>query len=224
MIELNLLPEELQKKRKTIELPDIPIIPIAAAFLGTMIIVQLFLGGLIFFNERRLATLEKKWTILEPEKLELDKLKKKILLASAKGRAIDELMEKRISWSQLLNEISNSLIRSIWLTELTYKRGAAGIESASRSTKKSPAKKSQKAKKIPTYIIATLTIAGSSSGKAEECTASIARFIKTLKGNAEFFKNFTDIELVSIKKDVVAGQDVMDFTLACKFKPIRIDD
>ncbi|MFH1380650.1 MAG: PilN domain-containing protein [Candidatus Omnitrophota bacterium] len=223
MIKINLLPEELKKKRMIIELPEIPIIPISIGFVGTLFIIQLFLSGLIFFNEQRLERLEKKWKTMEPEKQELDKLKKSISSSSAKSYAIDKLIEKRISWARLLNEISNSLIGNVWLTELSYKKRIEGNVQDSVKSKKQSAKKSRKTEETLSYEIATLTLSGSSSGKGEEGTATIAKFINALKGNASFFKNFSDIELVSIKQGTLAGQDIMNFTIDCRFKPERIE-
>ncbi len=223
MIKINLLPEELQKKRMIIELPEIPIIPITIGFVGTLVIIQLFLSSLIFFNAYNVSKLEKKWEILEPKKQELDKLKKGISSSSAKSQAIDALIEKRISWARILNEISNSLIGNIWLTELSYKEKIEGSAPEARNSKKQQAKKSRKTKDVPSYNIGTLTLSGSSSGKGEEGTATIARFIKALKGNANFFKTFSDIELISIKNGTLAGQDIMNFTIDCKFKPERIE-
>ena len=104
-------------------------------------------------------------------------------------------MEKQLNWSQLLNELSNSVTANIWLTKLSYD------ESAVLKNK-----------------IRTLTLSGSAAGRSEETTTYIAHFIKALKDNKNFFTEFDNIELVSIRKGQVAKQDVMNFTLACSFK------
>ena len=195
MIELNLLPEELKKKRTKIELPEIPLIPIAVVFVGVILIVQFIMGSLIFLSKRQLAGLHKKWQDLAPKKAELDSAKEQIAVTGEKVEAIEGLIEKQINWSRLLNEISNSITANIWLTELFYdERGKDNR-------------------------IRTLTLSGSAAGKGEETTALIAHFIKALKDNKNFFTEFDNIELISIKKDHIVKQDAMDFILVCSFKP-----
>ncbi len=52
----------------------------------------------------------------------------------------------------------------------------------------------------------------------EEGTASIGKFIKSLKDNNSFFSDFSDIDLGSIKRDKVNDQEVMSFKITCFFK------
>ena len=121
MIELNLLPEELRKKkRKKIELPELPLIPIAIVFVGVLILVQLLLSGLIFLSQKQLGELKTRWQELAPKKEGLTKLKNSISDTTEKTKAIEGLIEKRLNWSLLLNELSNSLTANIWLTDLSY--------------------------------------------------------------------------------------------------------
>ena len=195
MIELNLLPEELKKKRTKIELPEIPLIPIAVVFVGVILIIQFILGSLIFLSKRQLAGLHEKWQDLAPKKAELDRAKDQVDVTGEKVKVIEGLIEKQINWSRLLNEISNSVTANIWLTELSYdERGKDNR-------------------------IRTLTLLGSAAGKGEETTALIAHFIKALKDNKNFFTEFDNIELISIKKGYILERDIMNFSLVCSFKP-----
>ena len=211
MIELNLLPQELRKKRKKIELPEIPIIPIAASVIVALILIQLLLTVLIFTSKAQLNSAEKTWTELGPKKAEFDKIKNEIALGNQKIKAIDQLIADRLSWSHLLNRLSDSLMSNVWLTEFSYNE-----KKAAPVVKKS--KKRKKKTVTPTISEETLTLSGSASGRGEESTAYIARFIRALKNNQEFFRNFDDIELVSIKQGTVSGQSVMNFKIVCKFK------
>ncbi len=194
MIELNLLPEELKKKRVKIELPEIPLIPIAVVFVGVLLIVQFIMGSLIFLSKRQFAGLDKKWQDLAPKKAEFNKVRKQVVATGKKVEAIEGLIEKQLNWSRLLNELSNSLAANIWLTELSY--AESGKDNRIR----------------------TLTLSGSAAGESEEATAQIARFIKALKDNKIFFTEFDSTELISIRKGLVAEQDVMNFILVCSFK------
>ena len=117
--------------------------------------------------------------------------------------------------------------RNIWLTEINYVERietAAVTPAVTRTSRENTSKRDKPpAKRKPSsYKMRSLTLSGSSSGKGEEATEHIARFIKSLKENEKFFTDFNDIELVSIKKGVVAEQDIMNFTLACKFRPQEI--
>jgi len=193
MIELNLIPEEFKKKKKKFEIPEIQIAPVAAVFAGILVVVQLFLGGIVLIGKAQLAALDKTWQGLEPKRQVLDDLKKSITFTDKKIKSLEVLMEARVSWAELLNALSDSLTANIWLTELSSIRH----EGKSRNLK----------------------LSGSALARGEGATRDIARFIKALKANKNFFRNFEDIELVSIKEGSQAGQNVMNFTLACKFKP-----
>lgn len=193
MIELNLLPEELKKKKKRIELPEIPFIPIGIALIVVLVVLQLLLSGWVATTRSQISSLEKTWQDLEPKKTKLEEIKKKISATGKKAQTIEYLIDRRMSWARLLNGLSDSVTSNIWLTNLSHNER-------------------------------TLTISGSASGKGEEATAYIARFIQSLKDNSGFFKNFNDVELVSIKQDSVADQNVMDFKLACRFNPEAIGD
>jgi Tfp pilus assembly protein PilN len=195
MIELNLIPEELRKKRARIELPEIPLVPIAVAAVGALVVLQFALGSIIYLSQKQLAGLDKKWESLLPKKIALDKIKEEIAAVGEKVTAVEGLIKKQVHWSRLLNELSNSLTANIWITKLFYE------ESPGRYNK-----------------TRTLTLQGSAAGKSEEATSLIARFIEALKENKNFFADFDTVELISIREGQVAGQDVMNFTLACSFK------
>ena len=220
MIELNLLPEELKKKKKRIELPEIPFIPIGLVLIGTLVVIQLLLSGWIAITRAQISSLEKTWQELAPKKTELDSIKKRISTTSKKAQVIEYLIDKRMSWARLLGELSDSVTNDVWLTSLSYDEK---IEAPEKETSRDSSKNKIKSKP-KTYKTSTLTISGSASGKGEEGTAYIARFIQSLKNNKDFFKNFSDVELVSIKQGSVADLDVMNFKLACRFKQKLMGD
>jgi len=222
MIELNLLPQKLKKTKKKLGLPEIPLVPIAACFVGALILVQIFLSGLIFISKRQLVGLEKTWKILAPEKAKLDGIKKEIASGNRMTGVIDSLMREQPSWACLLNELSNSLTANIWLTELAYGESLEKVvpprpgSLAGTEPDEKKAKGPTKAVQQKQRLIGTLVLSGFASGLGEEPTANVARFIRSLKKNAGFFKDFLDVELVSMEKSTVEGHDVMNFTLTCR--------
>lgn len=203
MIELNLLPEELRKRKKKFEMPEIPVISIAVVFIGFLVAVQLILSGWILMSKGQLVALDAKWEALAPAKAELDSIKKTLLDTGRKTNAIEALIAERLSWARLLDELSNSLSANIWLTELAYRSGQAGPSGRPSSAGS---------------FEEDLTLSGSAAARGEQATQDIARFIKALKANKNFFKYFDDIELVSIREGLHADKELMDFTLVCKFK------
>ncbi len=195
MIQINLLPEELKKRKRKLALPAIPILPIAAGVVGFLVALQLILTAAIFIGKAQLGFLEKRWKTLEPKKNEIDAIKKKISAKSREAQSIESLKKSALNWSRLLDELSSSLTANVWLAELSYDEKIDG--------------------KIAKGI---LRISGMASGRDEKGTAHIARFIQALKDNPGFYKDFSGIELISIRKDVFAGQDAMRFTISCEFK------
>ena len=218
MITLNLIPEELKNRRKSIEMPDLPLIPIAATLITMLVVIQLLLSGLMFVSSRQLSGLEKTRKELAPKKSEFDNIKRKISAAEKKTRAIDALMRTQLNWARILNELSRSLTQNTWLTEMQYEEQLETGPPGSFGSREKNIGKTKKDAKPKTFKMRTLLLSGAAVGKGEEATAHIARFIRSLKENNAFFQDFDDIELVSIKKSFVAGEEVMDFTLACRFK------
>ncbi|MBL7155565.1 MAG: hypothetical protein ISS90_00290 [Candidatus Omnitrophica bacterium] len=219
MIELNLLPEELKKKKRKIELPEIPIIPIVIWVVAGMVAIQLILGGLIYVSKSQLTRLGKEWESLAPKKSELDEIKKNIADIDKKGQAIDELIVRRLRWSGLLNEISDSLTANIWLREFFYSernvtetvKGPKGLAGRKPTAKKTATTRAVK--------VRTLTLSGYALGKGGDATDYITRFVESLKDNKGFAKHFAEIGQGPIKKAIVEGQEVMSFAVICKFNP-----
>ena len=228
MIELNLLPDELKKKRRKITLPKVPIIPIAAVAVVVLVLVQVLVSGLVFLNKRQLADLDKEWQALAPKKAAFDGIKAEIAATGKKTRAIEDLMRTQINWSRILNEISQSVTPNIWLTELKYSERTGTY--AIKAPTKPPALKSKGKRLVPSkaprvksvvYKIRAINISGLAAGKGDEATTEITRFVRMLKNNRNFYRDFEDIEIVSIKQGSVKEEDVMVFTLECHFRTER---
>jgi len=221
MIELNLLPQEFRKKkRKKIELPKLPIIPLAATIFGILVILQISLMAIIFLLKGQEGRLAKRWEELRPKKIELDKLKKEIGDINKQASAIDELMKERVLWARILNEISSSITPNIWLTSLSYeeKTEKKPVKEDAKKVRRASRKKTKASQAYETYQVGTLLVSGNAAGRGEEAPAYIARFINALKKNKNFAAQFQEIEPISMKKMKVAGEEVMDFTLSCTFK------
>ena len=227
MIKINLLPEDLKKREsrlKKIEihelsLQNIPVLKVAAAFVGALIAFHLILFLIGLYSRANLNSVSKQYNELEPKKKEADSLKAQVELINKKVGAIDELMVKRFSWAKKLNALSDSITPGVWLTEVSYeeKLGERPRQAISRSP-------NQKGKKeafnpgIEKRALKYLIISGYASSMGEQGAALIGKFIKSLKDNESFYLHFSDIELGSIRSDKVQDQEVMNFKITCLFK------
>lgn len=224
MIEINLLPEEIKKKKRSAsidtsvaKLSSLPVINIAMAAVGAVLAIQLalFITGVI--SGIVLNSMNREYTNILPKKNETQQLKANVETANKKVATIDELMVKRFSWEKKLNALSDSMISGIWLTELQYDEKIAGVTKlANAGPAKDRGGAGKKASENTTsrYLI----LSGAASGMGEEGTALIGRFIKSLKENAEFYSDFSDIELGTIKREKMGDQEIMIFKITCFFK------
>lgn len=223
MIEINLLPEELKKKRvaphfdvSKVDLNKLPVVNIASIAVGSVIAIQiiLFMAGVvcgIYFN-----SLDKSYKVLLPQKQEVEGIKLRIDRLSKKVGTIDELMVKRFSWAKKLNDLSDSITPGIWLTDLAYEEKLTDRTKTVNvvGLKNKPEKKIITEKVISKYLV----LSGAASSQGEEGTALIGRFIKNLKSNPDFYSDFSDIELGTIKREKADDQEIMIFKITCLFK------
>ncbi len=217
MIEINLLPPEIKKKKRKIELPDISFLPVAACFLGIIIIVHLFAGLMTAVRAKALKRLERKWQSVLPSKEEADKIKAELADTRAKMDAIDKLIETRRSWAVRLSDISGAMIPGVWLNKLWLEKRITAqevpdLKAVSGGGAVTAEKEPQK------MMIRTLHIKGSVIAGGGEETAVIGKFIRSLKSNKNFISDFSDIESASIQRAKLKDEEVMDFELICYFK------
>ena len=225
MVEINLLPEEAKKKKRpasrmntsAIKLPSLPVIGLAAAAVGVVLAAQLALLITGFMKDATLKSLGSEYKIVSLKKRETEKLKIQMDTMNKRVAAIDELMVKRFSWGKKLDSLSDSVTPGIWFTELEYdeKLTDAPNIADTDSTKNRPGESKQTAEKI---LSKYLILSGAAYSKGEEGAALVGRFIKSLKDNPEFYSDFSDIELGTIKTDRVDGQDITMFRITCLLK------
>ena len=193
MIELNLLPEQLKvKKKQKIEWAELPIIPVIVWVVILTIGIHALSILFVEMNRGSMKTLKKEWENYAPKKKEMEELTKELSSINAKVSSIEELEESRIVWARKMNNINDSMLPSIWLSSFSLKTGG--------NTK------------------TTLFLEGFATGVSEEGTASVGRFINSLKHNEEFFSGLEDIELEDMRRSVVEKKEVMKFRLSIPLK------
>lgn len=222
MIEINLLPEELKKRKRAepkidvvnINLEKISVLKIAIFAAGVVVAVQIAVFGFGIFGGIIFNSMERNYKQILPGKQEAEQLKAQVSVMNKKVTAIDELMVKRFSWAQKLNDLSDSVTPGIWLTQLDYDERIIERPKAVANISKGQEGKVATEKILERYLI----ISGAASSMGEEGTALIGRFIKGLKENQTFYSDFSDIELGSIKREQFGGQEIMTFKITCLFK------
>jgi len=227
MIEINLLPEENKKKKKhsapKVDIsdtgaPTFSIVGIAVWAVVLVLAVQLVLFALSAISGATYKSLAAEYKDILPKKQETEKLKIRVDTTNKKVAAIDELMVKRFSWEKKLNSLSDSMTPGIWLTNLQYDEKSS--EEIKKPVNADPAKNKDGQPEV-SVLSRYLILSGAASSMGEEGTALIGRFIKGLKDDPDFYSDFSDIELGTIKREKIADQEVMMFKITCLFKARR---
>lgn len=223
MIEINLLPEELKKKKKKkkeqaarqanlpkIDLRSLPFMKILAGVAVLLVLLHILLLAAASYGKKNVISLSAKYNEILPKKKESDALKASAGTLRNKVNAINELMVNRFSWARKLNAVGDSVTPGIWLSQLEYEEKAVETHQA--------APKGKKAAGPQITIEKYLVISGYASSMGEQGTAQVGKFIKSLKDNGDFYSDFSDIQLGSIKTDRIETQEVMNFRITCLFK------
>lgn len=210
-LEINLLPEELKKKREShIKLPSAVFIifPLVIVALALSLFIHI---GLIFAVNMKKAALEAKaaqWREIQPEKNELEKTIRERAKIKHDIALLDNLIEERILWSEKLNSISNLALPGMWFTELSINKKTltAGTKEADKFKRKLTGR---------ALNLVYLYIEGAVTSRAGEELAVIGKFIEELKNSENFIKDFSDIELETTELKTVKGNEVMKFKIHC---------
>lgn len=203
MITINLLPEELRKKeRLKISLPDLPIRKGLAVFFAFFFLAQGGLTAFAAYQKVQVGRIERKLDVLVRENKDVARQKSEIIALNARRKEIAALTERKFFWSRLLNAVSDSVTKGVWLTALTV--------AEERGAPDSP-------KARGTMTRRHLRLEGSAVGQGQE-TAYVGKFIKELKDNPMLVALFEDVQLVNINQKKIREVDVYDFTLLCVSK------
>lgn len=210
MIQINLLPEEMRKKERIrLSLPEVPIRKVLVVFFGVFFAVQILLSVFAFVQKGRIGKIQKEIDALKLENRQITLRKAETATARARLKEIKALTLRDFFWTKLLNDLSDSVTKGIWLTNLSLEEIAV------------PAKASETAQRLKRtdgrVMISTLRIDGSAVGQGQE-TAFIGKFIKELKENSFFSEIFQDVKLSNINQKKIREADVYDFSLTCIFR------
>ena len=195
MIEINLVPEQLRKKRKSkaasldpMHLAKEKLLGIVAGFVVLLLVISIFLQLIIFIQFARFKGLKSKWEKISPDKQNVDRIITELRGLQGKIKPIEELTaDQGISWSQKLNNISDSVPRGVWLRRIFLKDKELSIE-------------------------------GSAVSKSKDEIILVHSFAANLKNQGSFLKDFTGFDVDSIQRQKVQTLDLADFIIKAKLK------
>jgi Tfp pilus assembly protein PilN len=199
MIQINLLPEELRKKKANFaemfskyKKYQALALPVAGAVCVLVVFVALIIIVYPKIQKHKLNKLEAKWKTLEKQYDEVAKLKKEIKRLQDISDSVNKIASERIQWAKRLNEISDSLPGEIQLIQLETK-----IEKLKDKVER------------PVLVI-------SGVGPSYPGEKAIGDFIKGLRENKDFIKSFPDIEPPST---ITTPEGLKKFTIKCYMTP-----
>lgn len=191
MIEINLLPKELRKKKARIGLPNVRLVPIIFGTVGLIVAIQLIFTTTVAAKKHRLKALGEKLDKIAPEAEGVIAVNNEVNALKRKAKGLEGIKTNRLLWARKLNDLSDSVVSGMWLTKL--------------SLNETPERK-------------YLSIEGNVSSYSKDEAAVIGRFMKALKENKSFFRDFEDIQLNTMQQTKVKNMNVMSFSINCYFK------
>lgn len=195
MIEINLVPEHLRKKKRSQPSSsgegsnlNVKIVGSTIGLIFCLIcahvIMQFFINEK--FNEHKEYTA--RWQKILPHKNKADEILKIMKEIKEKVASVEGAVnEKEISWASKLNIISDSLPRGVWLMRVSLDGEV-------------------------------LIVQGSAVSKTKIEMINVHNFTSELKQDDSFMDHFQDIDLGLIKSRKVDGTQVADFTLTAELK------
>lgn len=193
MIEINLLPERLKKKKHAassviINLPKEIIIGLVGGLVVLLVMVHLILLTVTVGMNLKLSGLNKEWSQLKPGKQEADAIKQEKASIEANMKSIVSLKGRtKVSWSNNFNLISDDMVRGVWLTRIYFGEG-------------------------------TLKLEGSAVSKKGEEMINVGKFAANLKEDKNFHSLIKNLELTSIQRRSIKSIEVVDFVITAGIK------
>jgi hypothetical protein len=195
MIDINLVPEQLRKRRKN-ELLSGGIFNIPKEVMvgiGGGIIVLLFAVDLLFFLGKVVKFIQyhhvkSQWEAILPDKTNTDVITKELQDVQKEVKSMKDIMDGHDAvWSQKLNVISDGLPKGVWLRKITLNDKQFFIE-------------------------------GTTVSKEQNEMINVGNFVSNLKQDEEFMKSFDSVEVDYIQRRKNETLEVADFTILAKIK------
>ena len=191
MIEINLIPPQLRRKRKgrgllggNFNIPKELIVGLVGGFFVILLLISILFQATIFIKFIQRKNLKKQWEEILPTKTRVDLVVNQLRTLQSKMKSIEDITgAKDIVWSAKLNDISDSLPPGVWL------KSVIGNE--------------QK-----------LVLEGSSVSKGKDEMINVHDFASNLKNQKNFSVYLSDLEVGSIQRRTIKNVEVADFSIS----------
>ena len=195
MIDINLIPDQLRKRRRTdffsggvFNIPREVLVGIG----GGIIALMLLIDGLVFLTKVvkliEYQHVKSTWQAILPDKNVTDSIKQNLQEVQKEVKSMKDITEgQSSSWSQKLNVISDSLSKGVWLRKVTLNDKQLFIE-------------------------------GSTVSQGQSEIINVGAFVSNMKKDVSFMNDFESIEVDYIQSRKSEGLEVSDFTILAKLK------
>ncbi|NQV04579.1 MAG: PilN domain-containing protein [Candidatus Omnitrophica bacterium] len=192
MIEINLLPENLRKKKQfqfniDLQANNVKIIG-GGALLGVLIVLIIFFSVGSSIRKAQVSRLIKREQAMAQQTSQAETISRDVSILSAKIAALDDVTQRSFLWARKLNQLSDLVLPGIWFTRIY-------MDSGNR-----------------------LILEGSVISRKEEAMASVGKFMKDLSEDEAFFKDFTNVKLESVERQSLDKRDVVEFKVVLYFR------
>lgn len=192
MIEINLLPENLRRKKQfqlnlAFQANNVRLIG-GGALLGVLIVLIIFFSVGSSIRRAQASRLIKREQGMAQQTSQAETISKDVSILSAKMATLDEITQRSFLWARKLNQLSDLILPGIWFTRIY-------VDSGNR-----------------------LMVEGSVISKKEEAMASVGKFMKDLREDEAFFKDFTNVKLESVERQSLDKRDVVEFKIVLYFR------
>jgi Tfp pilus assembly protein PilN len=194
IIEINLLPADLRRKRRGrglaggFKIPLEVLIGFGGGLLMLLVLAHVGLLGLNITKIARHRELKQQMEAIAAEKAGVDAILLDMRVARNKLRDLSRITaQRKVRWSRKLNLISDALPRGVWLRRVAYNDGV-------------------------------LYIQGSAVSRQSNEMVNVHNFTASLKEHRGFFSDLDNFELGSIQRRNIGKVDVADFILTASLK------
>lgn len=206
MIVINLLPPSARRRRSGFEMPPKMVMAACGGVVGLLAIcvATSFILGLM--ASRDLAAAKAELTSLAPQQAEAIKLKNMRDSLNARAKLVQDLVDGRISWAEMLSAVADLVPDEIWLTELRLDQKEETIPAKNRNdTPKVVVKRA--------LVIRGVAVAPEAAGELN----SVAVFMERLREDKAFSEHFPTVQQDGpIEWDPDLGQSM--FQLRCAMR------
>lgn len=186
MIEINLLPEGLRKKRAIqFTLPKEYLRSASIIAAALIVILHILIQAFIIAKSIMLASSDKRMAIIQPQRQLVDEMKSEVQKYKALQDLFSQAGAQRLRSAQVLNLISDAMPQGTWLTELSLFAEVSELSGACVSAE-------------------GLEI------------VQVGKLLNALKQEPELRRVFPELELASVKRRKVGPTEVVEFVMSAK--------